>query len=58
LKGSEVSMDMIFHNVNDEKKHIVAFLKTLVFPSVGVEGVLLARLMEIRKYVVNAYKRF
>ncbi len=49
---------MIFHNVNDEKKHIVAFFKTLVFPSAGVEGVLLTRLMEIRKYVVKAYKRF
>jgi hypothetical protein len=58
LKGREVSEDMIFHNVNDEKKHIVAFFKTLVFPSAGVEGVLLARLMEIKKFVVKAYKRF
>lgn len=49
---------MTFHNVNDEKKHIVACFLTLVFSSAGVEGVLLARLMEIRKFVVKAYKRF
>lgn len=49
---------MTFHSVNDEKKHIVTFLKTLLFPSAGVGGILLARLMEIRKYVVKAYKRF
>jgi hypothetical protein len=58
LKGREVSGDMIFHNVDDERKHIVAFFLTLMFPSAGVKGVLLARLMEIRKFVVKAYKRF
>jgi hypothetical protein len=58
LKGREVFEHMTFHNVNDEKKHIVACFLTLVFSSAGVEGVLLARLMEIRKFVVKAYKRF
>jgi hypothetical protein len=58
LKSSEAFRDMTFHSVNDEKKHIVAFFLTLLFPSASVEGVLLTRLMEIRKYVVKACKRF
>jgi hypothetical protein len=40
------------------KNILLHFFLTLVFPSAGVEGVLLARLMEIKKFVVKAYKRF